>query len=204
MGAEGYRRGNRLIDFAEIPVIPRWLFPRFKLADLPAMLGIAALGAMLAGIYGALHDQITYSISTEYFTKLKFPQFHYADFGWGDRAFAATVGFLATWWVGFIIAWLFARRHLPNQSRACAYRRIGASFALVLIFGVACAALGYAYGEWRGPASDDSNWSWARRLQVEDLTAFVRTAYIHNASYLGGLIGLTVALLAIRSRPNIS
>ena len=46
------------------------------------MLGIAALGAVLAGCYGALHDQISYTISPEYFTKVKFEQFRYADFGW--------------------------------------------------------------------------------------------------------------------------
>ena len=41
------------------PVIPH--------RRLPAMLGIAALGAVLAGCYGALHDQISYTISPEYF-----------------------------------------------------------------------------------------------------------------------------------------
>ena len=49
------------------------------------MLGYAVVGALIAGVYGVFHDQITYSISPEYFTRLKFLQFHYADFGFPAR-----------------------------------------------------------------------------------------------------------------------
>jgi hypothetical protein len=35
------------------------LFPAFKLRLLPGMLGIACLGAIVAGAYGVLHDQVT-------------------------------------------------------------------------------------------------------------------------------------------------
>jgi len=33
-----------------------------------------------------------------------------------------------------------------------------------------------------------------------DLASFVRVAYIHNASYVGGLLGLIVAILYVRHR----
>jgi predicted ribosomally synthesized peptide with SipW-like signal peptide len=32
------------------------------------MLAIAFVGALVAGTYGVFHDQVTYSISPEYFT----------------------------------------------------------------------------------------------------------------------------------------
>jgi hypothetical protein len=83
------------------PVIPR--------KRLRAMFGIAILGALLAGLYGALHDQVSYTISPEYFTKMKFEQFHYANFGWPQRVFASEVGFLASWWVGLFGGWALAR-----------------------------------------------------------------------------------------------
>lgn len=35
-------------------------------------------------------------------------------------------------------------------------------------------------------------------LDIEDRWAFIRVAYIHNASYLGGVIGLVLALLLVR------
>jgi hypothetical protein len=36
------------------------------------------------------------------------------------------------------------------------------------------------------------------QLEVTDTWSFVRVAYIHNAGYLGGLIGLILALVMLR------
>jgi hypothetical protein len=38
------------------------------------------------------------------------------------------------------------------------------------------------------------------RHYTRDLRSFVRVAYIHNASYLGGLIGLILAIIYIRKQ----
>jgi hypothetical protein len=38
------------------------LYPKIRLGPLPAMLRYAVVGAFIAGIYGIIHDQITYSI----------------------------------------------------------------------------------------------------------------------------------------------
>ena len=67
------------------------LYPKIDLKHLPGILGHAAVGALVAAVYGIVHDQITYSISPEYFTRLKFMQFHYADFGLPRRIFVAEV-----------------------------------------------------------------------------------------------------------------
>ena len=177
----------------------KYLFPKIALADLLPMFGVGLVGAVIAGSYGIVHDQVTFSISAEYFTKLKFDQFHYADAGLGDRVFVGTIGFLATWWVGFIVGWFLARRLLPEQPRRRAYRQIATGFGIVItccaVFGLA----GFAYGQWRGPNADDSAWRWViEQLEVSDTWSFVRVAYIHNAGYLGGVIGLVIALMKIR------
>ena len=93
------------------------LYPKIRRDLLLAMLGYALVGAALAGLYGIIHDQITYSISSEYFTRLKFAQFRWADFGLPARIFVAEIGFLATWWVGFFAGWFIARISVPAFSR---------------------------------------------------------------------------------------
>jgi hypothetical protein len=40
----------------------------------------------------------------------------------------------------------------------------------------------------------------ATLLGVTDIPAFVRVGYIHNAGYLGGLIGLIVAIITLRRK----
>jgi hypothetical protein len=53
----------------------RCLVPVMPWRDLPRLVGYTILGAALGGIYGVLHDQLTYTIGPEYFTRLKFDQF---------------------------------------------------------------------------------------------------------------------------------
>lgn len=186
-----------------MPSVLRRLAPRIALADLPWMLGAAVVGAVIAGVYGVVHDQITYAIGPEYFTNFKFHQFQGADPGLGDRVFVGTIGLLATWWVGFFAAWFLARRLIPNQPRRVACGQVLKGFAVVLACGLLAGVGGYAYGLWRGPDADYSSWApMLRRLQVTDTWAFARVAYIHNASYLGGLVGLVAALVLIRPIPS--
>ena len=174
-------------------------YPQFRLSLLPSMLGYALLGALVAGIYGIAHDQFTYSISPEYFTRLKFFQFHYADLGLPPRFFVAEIGFLATWWVGLIAGWFLARVALPAfppvQARSHIFRR----FATIGACAFVASLLGYGLGLLLGTNSDFSRWQgFASQRGIVDLRSFVRVAYIHNASYLGGLIGLIIALLHLR------
>ncbi len=173
------------------------LYPKLRLAWLPAILGYAVLGAILAGIYGVLHDQATYSISHEYFARLKFSQFHCADFGFPPLVFVAEIGFLATWWVGFFAAWFVARITVPAFSPSVRSRRTIHALLIVLGFALTSSVLGYALGMLHGP--DYSAWQdLASTLGVIDVAAFVRVAYIHYASYLGAVAGLIAAIIYLR------
>jgi hypothetical protein len=165
------------------------------------MLGFAALGALIAAGYGVLHDQVTYTISPEYFTRLKFRQFAYADFGWPLRVYVAEIGALATWWVGFAAGWFMARTVLPRSGESPALPLIVRGFMIMLtsafLFGVG----GYCLGLAGGITPENSGIAaYGADLGVADLPAFVRVAYIHNAGYLGGLIGLIAAVVWLRRR----
>ena len=175
------------------------LYPRFRLNLLPAMIGYALLGSLVAGLYGIVHDQITYSISPEYFTRLKFAQFHYADFGLPSRCFVAEIGFLATWWVGFVAGWFLARMALPKWPAVEAHACILRGFGIMLACAFAASLVGFGLGLLRGANADYSVWQdFVQSRGVVDLPSFVCVAYIHNASYLGGFIGLIVALVHLR------
>jgi hypothetical protein len=170
------------------------LYPEFNLKFLPRMLGLAVLGGLAGGCYGILHDQITYSISPEYFTKLKFAQFSYANFGFPLRVYVAEIGFLATWWVGFFAAWFLARIAVPAWPGSLAFRRTLGGFSIIFLTALASAVIGYFLGVFHGP--DYSHWEeLCEYLGVTDAPDFVRVAYIHNASYLGGFVGLIAAII---------
>ena len=87
---------------------------------------------MCAGIYGMLHDEITYSICPEYFTRVKFPQFNYLNLQLSPRIFVGEIGFLAAAAVGFIAIWFLARIAVPAWPKKLAIRRITQAASLVL------------------------------------------------------------------------
>ncbi len=165
------------------------------------MLGVAAMGAIVAGLYGMVHDEVTYSISPEYFTRMKFQQFSYADFGWPERVFAAEIGFLASWWVGFFAGWVLARV-MANYAEPCRMFALALrGFGLVVVGAVAAAGAALAYGQIQNPTPDTSGLAaLACTLGASDIPAFVRVAYIHNATYLGGLLGTVVAAIVLRRK----
>lgn len=56
---------------------------------------------------------------------------------------------------------------------------------------------GYLLGRMHGV--DYSGWQpITYQLGVTDIPRFVRVAYIHNASYAGGLVGLVIAVFYVR------
>ena len=175
------------------PVIPR--------RRLPAMLGIAAVGAVLAGCYGTLHDQISYTISPEYFTKVKFEQFRYADFGWPPRVMVSEVGFLASWWVGLIGGWILARVGLDQLPKNNRNKSVVVAFSLVFITDLFCGIAGTLIGYFESRSQDLSGWlHWQLELHLIDLPSFIIVVYLHWASYLGALIGVILAVIFVRQR----
>jgi hypothetical protein len=156
---------------------------------------------LIAACYGVVHDQITYSISPEYFTLLKFRQFHYADFGFPSRVFVGEIGVLATWWAGFIAGWFIARIVVARRPELSPLPYAIRGFALMLGATLLAGVLGYAYGltfEIRPETSELARY--ASLLGATDVPAFTRVAHIHNAGYLGALIGLITAALHVTIR----
>src|SRR5690242_14246007 len=148
---------------------------------------------LIAGVYGALHDQITFSISEEYFTKFKYQQFGFdaSSFG-GDRQTVAVIGFLATWWTGLFIACGLGlaasfypdhRTMLPGIKRATLI-----TLVITMITGVA----GYLYGKYK---LSNHQVNWYLPANLLDRKSFIIVGSIHNASYLGGLFGLVAGMI---------
>lgn len=175
-----------------------FLYPQFPARQLPAMLAIAGLGLAIAGPYGALHDQISYAVSPEYFTRMKFHQFAWADLGWPPRVFASVVGFLGSWWVGLIAGWLLARAGLAEMPAAARRRRVVVAFAVILGAAVAGGAIAAALG---GVMTQGDTRAWdglRQRPGVTDVRGFVIVAFLHWGGYLGALAGLVGAVVYVR------
>jgi len=171
-----------------------FLYPKIARHHLILMLKLTLGGASIAGLYGIAHDQITYTLGPEYFTLLKFHQFAWANLGLPPRLHAAEIGFLATWWAGAIATWALARLAVPTWPAREAARHVWKGIAIIFVFTLASGITGFLLGQARKSNPDFSNWdAYLLPLRIQAPENFVLVAYIHNASYLGGFIGLIVA-----------
>jgi hypothetical protein len=172
------------------------LYPKLPISSWRTLALAALAGSLAAGLYGVLHDQVSYSLSPEYFTKLKFDQFHYLTGpSIPERVSAGLVGFAATWWVGTIVAWVLVRVPLLRGRPVPSLRELRRGFLVVFATSFAAAAGGAAWGRFVSPRRDDPDWdAWLEGLGVVDPAAFTLVGCLHNASYLGGVAGTFVAL----------
>ena len=72
------------------------------MAKVAAFVLLLCVACVVAGLYGMLHNQISYTVSPDYFYAYKFKQFDIPEPLRG-RVGAALVGWYASWWMGVLI-----------------------------------------------------------------------------------------------------
>ena len=163
------------------------------LRKLGAFIMLIFLGAIVAGVFGSLHDQLSYTIAPEYFTRFKFVQFAWAGVAsMPPRLGAAVVGALATWWVGVYAGVILGLVALRRPSALEMFRATGRAFGLVALISLAIGIVGLAIGFLVfDPAREYMDW-W-RPMGLVSPRLFFAVGMMHNGSYLGGAIGVVIA-----------
>lgn len=166
-----------------------------RFGKLPVLVLLLALAALAAALFGALHNQLSYSVGPSYFTELKFPQSDIPP-GTAPRLGAALLGLQAAW-VGPLVAlpaFLYGFLAVPRTQTYLA-AGIGA-IGLVLLLATLAALLGLVGGiaaettglldpyltPPEGPARAD----------------FYRAGFMHDAAYATAALGLLVAFSPMR------
>ncbi|MEZ4842971.1 MAG: hypothetical protein R3A43_01830 [Bacteroidia bacterium] len=174
----------------------------------------ALIGAAIASIYGILHDQITYTISPEYYTKFKFIQFglwhHFENVSHSDlleivpqfpRIRVIVVGIVATWWVGAILGFVLGLISFFSTSKERKFRVSFNALILAMFIATLVGVVGFFFGKY---SINPINAKKYVPDNVMDIKNFVIVATVHNFSYLGGLVGLVLGVIYLtkHSRAN--
>ena len=163
----------------------------FKKITMVALL--IPIGILFASVYGALHNQISYTVSPEYFTRFKFEQFGIINFP--QRLGASAVGVFATWWMGLIIGSILASVALIQKDASTMFKSTLQAYGIVVVVAIVTGLIGLAYGVIhlsKLPPSEFSDWYIPDNLQNRG--AFIAAGSMHNFSYLGGVIGMFVGV----------
>lgn len=167
---------------------------RLQMRRFAVYFAFVLAAVLAAGAFGALHDQISYTVSPEYFTKFKFVQFDLLNDAVPERLRAAQVGFLGAWWMGVPLGVLigaagFIHPDVPQMRRALLW-----SLVVAVAFTLLYALGGLVYGIVQTAASHlagHDGWYIPRGLVQP--RRFICVGYMHNAAYTGGEFAVPVA-----------
>jgi hypothetical protein len=169
------------------------------------LLLIIGLGPIIGGLYGIIHDQLTYTISPEYYTKFKFYQFGLMDIGNeaifpNPRLEVSAVGFMATWWMGLPIGLILGLVGLTINNNKKMFLTVLKAFVLTTIVAFVTGLIGLVYGKLH---LADTGVNWWLPENLNDKKNFIAVGSMHNFSYIGGLTGLIAGIIYIlRQRKN--
>jgi hypothetical protein len=145
-----------------------------------------------AAAFGALHNQISFTIGASYFYDVKFEQFGIDPY-LRNHIGASVVGILASWWMGLFMgvpAFLLGAMTQAGRRRYfyAGLRAIGVAVSIAVLG----AFVGLAFGH---IADINSLVGYLPLVDAfSDPIGFVRAAIMHEASYFGGAIGALAAL----------
>ncbi len=155
---------------------------------------IICLMPLVGGVYGVLHDQLTYTICPEYYTKFKFYQFGLMATGNeaifpNPRVQVSIVGFLATWWMGVPVGLTLGLIGLVHRDQKQMLKSTSKATLVTLAVTLCVGLMGLGYGYFY-LSNTEVNWWFPKNLI--DKKSFVTVGEMHNFSYLGGILGLLI------------
>ncbi len=148
---------------------------------------LLVVGCLISGVYGTLHNQISYSVSAEYFHLFKFRQFKISE-ALQNRTGASVVGWCASWWMGMVIGVPILLVGLVMPNRRSYFAECLIAFGVVTVTALITGLAALAYATFSITAINLPEYSYPD--SVTDQVAFARAGTMHNFSYLGGFLGI--------------
>lgn len=151
------------------------------------------ISVIIASVFGFLHNQISFSISNEYFTKFKFEQFRFVEYGLETpRLTSGIIGVWATWWFGLIIGVLFGLLGFFEKDWKDMFKKVSISIYRTILIVIVFGFLGIIIGKLI-IVNFEFDWKLPKNLINQE--SFIIVGTMHNFSNMGGIIGLIYGVL---------
>lgn len=152
---------------------------------------IIVLSIVLASLFGALHNQISYSVSSEFFKNFLFGNFGVYD--WeikNDRILASLVGILGSYWVGLILGIIYSVIFLFLKTENN-FKNILNAILINIGFALVGSFVGYIIGKFISLENSGVFMDFGTQYPQN----YIQAAYMHNGSYYGGIVGLIAGII---------
>ncbi|MFT3920678.1 hypothetical protein [Cloacibacterium sp.] len=181
-----------------------------KLHNFFAIILIAILSALIAGIYGIIHDQITFTISSEYYTKYIFLQYNLVQVE-GDsriihpRILVVLVTFLSTWWFPLISGLIIVIFNLIQNTWKMFLKTSVLAMLISSLITVFSAIIGFILGSLiisKLPKYYFADWCFIPD-KLNDYENYITAGTMDAFNFFGGILGLIVAIFYSYKKRNL-
>lgn len=176
-----------------------------RAAILLMWIGIAVAGA---AIYGVINDQITATISPEYYAVFKRQQFapvleHIGLMDAPMRLQAVAIGALATWWYGLFLGIMLGISGIVGRYAPLSTRRyvLAVGGVMAITFGVSILFGAVAYLTEPLTRPDAAHWPFL--TGIRDIRRAYAVGWWHNGAYLGALVTTILASFSVQKRRRL-
>ena len=153
---------------------------------------IIIFSVIIASLFGAIHNQISYSVSSEFFTNFLFGNFGTNEWNIKNERLEATiVGIIGSYWVGlilgiiYLIIFLFLRteNNFKNIMNAILINICFAFLGSMIAYLIAKFFISY---ENSGVFID---------FGTQNPQNYLEAAFMNTGSYIGGIVGIIPGIL---------
>ena len=152
---------------------------------------IILFSVIIASIFGAIHNQLSYSVSNEFFENFLFGNFGTNEWNLNDKRIEASlVGILGTYWVGFLLGIIYAVIFFfinTENNFKFIFKAISLNILLALIGSI----IGYFIG-FLIPWEDSGIWM---EFGTQNSQKYVQANFMHSGAYYGGILGLIFGII---------
>ncbi len=152
---------------------------------------IIFLSIIIASVFGAIHNQISYSVSPEFFKDFLFGKFgiQYWEIN-NERVGATLVGILGSYWVGLILGIIYSIIFLFLNTENN-FKNILNAILINIAFVFLGSFVGYIIGNFINLENSGVFIEFGTRYPQN----YVEAAYMHTGSYYGGIVGLLAGII---------
>lgn len=152
---------------------------------------IVTISIILASLYGALHNQISYSISDEFFKNFLFGNFGVNEWGIeNERTKATIVGILGTYWMGFYLGLIYVIIYLFLSIKS-KFSSILKAIIINLSTAFVCAIIALIISHFFIAPESSGVYMDFGTLNPKN---YADAVFMHNGSYIGGVLGLILGI----------
>ena len=174
---------------------------KFDVRKILTIFLVAAMASVIAGIYGVINDQITFSISSEYYTKYRFLQYNLVQVE-GDsriiypRILVVLVTFLSTWWFPLISGLIIIIFNLIQNTWKMLLKTSVLAMLISILITVFSAIIGFMLGSLiirKLPKYYFADWCFIPD-KLNDYENYITAGTMDVFNSFGGFLGLIVAI----------